>query len=396
MMDWSRTLQSFAFLLAPVLTFSLAITVAGWLGLDVSIRSDWFDTAHYLHIKNDGYLESWRTAFFPGFPFFWRALDVGVISIALVNALLWAVAMVFLRLSGTVQSTSLWLAALAPSALFFFIPYSESLFLFACVPVVIGLQRRTYALTIVGVLLAALIRPTAAVLIPALFFARWYRDKQLKKAFVATLPEAFAGLIAVAGVFTVHFRATGEWFTFFTAQRAWGNGVGFPDLPLSTYGGDIIMLLDGAALFVGLSAGVTVLRQAFGRRRLRSEHVFGMTALAVTALLILFSRGGGIFSINRFIFATLFFPLALDGWRRLRVYRIDLFGFIGAWLVFSLAIGSYMHIRALLVCLGTGALIALVFGALSNKNTRVLASFVLLAVSVFFICYFYLRGNWIG
>lgn len=391
-----KALRSFSFLIAPLLVFILSAVVASVFDIQAALRVDWFDTAQYLHLKKEGYSATWRTAFFPGFPLFWRALGLEVWGIALVNAGLWAVSMVFLRLSGAVQGVSLWLAALAPSMVFFFIPYSESLFLFATLPVVVGLQRKKRFITLCGVFLAALVRPTAAVLIPALFVARWYRDKSFKGAVTETLPEAVAGLVAVAAVFTVQYQSTGEWFTFFTAQRSWGNGFGLPELPLSTYGGDIIMLYDGAALFTGLAAGVTVVRQSLGRRRLHAVHVFGMTALAITALLILFSRGGGVFSLNRFIFATIFFPLALDGWRRLKVYRKDLFGFIGGWLFFSLAIGSYLHLRSFVVCMGTGALIALVFGALSNKNTRFIASLVLLAISVFFVTYYYFRGNWIG
>lgn len=389
-------LQTWAFLLPPVFILICTIVVALLYDLPLSLREQWFDTAQYLHIKEKGYTEAWRTAFFPAFPFFWRTLGVGLVGIALVNAALWAMSYLFLRRSGLVQGVSLWMAALVPSAVFFFLPYSESLFLFACVPVVVGLHRRKYGLTVIGVLLAAMVRPTAAVLIPALFIARWYRERHFKEALLATLPEALTGLFSVGLVFLVHWRATGEWFSFLTAQRGWGNGFGLPELPLSTYGGDIIMLYDGAALFTGIAAGVTVIRQALGRRRLRVEHVFGMTALAVTALLILFSRGGGIFSLNRFMFATLFFPLAVEGWRRLKVFRSDLIWFLGGWILFSLFIGSYLHIRAFIACTVTETLIALFFTSLTNRNTRLIMSALLVALSTFFVCYFYLRGNWIG
>lgn len=389
-------MQSWAFILPPVLILLLSAVAGKVFDLPLELRDDWFDSGQYLHLKEAGYTEQWRTAFFPAFPFFWRALGVGTAGMALVNGLLWAVSFLFLRWSGLVQGVSLWLAAMVPSVIFFFLPYSESLFLFACVPVAVGLQRRKYTLSILGTLLASMVRPTAAVLVPALFAARCYRERNVQRAFIATLPEAFSALLGLGLVFLVHWRATGEWFSFLSAQREWGNGFGLPELPLSTYGGDIIMLFDGAALFTGLAAGITALRQAYGRRKLRTEHIFGMTALAVTALLILFSRGGGIFSLNRFIFATAFFPLALDGWRRLKVYRIDLYGFIGGWLLFSLFIGSFLHVRAFMACLVTGAFIALFFSALTNSNTRTLASVLLILLSTFFVCFFYLRSYWIA
>lgn len=391
-----QPLERWAFLLPPVFILLFSGITALILDLPFTLREFWFDSGQYLHLKEVGYTELWRTAFFPAFPFIWRAVGVGAVGIAVINGLLWSLSFLFLRWSGLVQGKSLWLAALVPSVIFFFLPYSESLFLFACVPVAVGLQRRKYGLTVIGILLASLVRPTAAVIIPALLIARWYRERDFKQALLATLPETFTALFGLGVVFLVHWRATGEWFSFLTAQRGWGNGFGLPELPLSTYGGDLIMLYDGAALFTGLAAGITVIRQAVGRRRLRTEHVFGMTALAVTALLILFSRGGGIFSLNRFVFATAFFPLALDGWRRLKVFRSDLFWFIGGWLFFSLFIGSYLHIKAFVACLVTGVLIALVFAALTNKNTRTVVSILLAVISTFFVCYFYLRGNWIG
>ena len=122
-------------------------------------------------------------------------------------------------------------------------------------------------------------------------------------------------------------------------------------------------------------------------------HYFGFAGLFFTALLVIFIRGGGIFSLNRFILATAFFPIALDGWSRLKVFRKDILIFCLGWILTSLTVGSYLHFQAILIWLLMEGIVAAVFVSLSNRNVRTITVIGLILFTTFWLIHFCVEGE---
>lgn len=389
--------QTIALLLWPLGLFGLS---AGWSLIEhgsFTIAVDYFDTAHYHAIAASGYAVPTDAAFFPAFPYIWRWLAFPAWAMGLVNLLIWLVGLGFISMAYHVQRRAIVMAALVPQVLFFAIPYSESLFFLAGVCIVAGLARQQRGLIYAGIFFAALVRPTAAVLIPALFIARLLSGVKWRQSVKISLIEAFVGLAGVCTVFGIQYLDTGNWGSFFAAQATWGNQLGWPRLPFQSWGGDLITLIDAMALFVGLLAGRTLWRtRRGGIAQLHVVERFGLAGLFITALLVLFTRGGDLFSLNRFIFATIFFPLALSAWSRIAFRVKELFVIWLVWGIFSLSIRSYVHIEYFLMCMGTGALIMLVLYALRHKSLRTVTYLILLVASAALFVYYYQAGRWIA
>lgn len=390
--------RSNAIFFIPLLLIAVSALTAYALGVPFEVSPTYFDTGWYTAIKTIGYQSPQSPAFFPGFPYLWKALHLGPLGMAVFNGCLWLLGVHLLKRSKAIAWESLLFSMLIPVSVFFLIPYSESLFFVSVVLVIIGLQRDDVRLTVLGILVSALIRPTAAVIIPSLFIARLITTKAFVPSLKKGLIEGVAGLIGVAIVFSIQSLDTGKWLSFFEAQQAWGNAVTTPSWVLKTWGGHVITQLDGSALFVGIMSLFLVIRAAKRKVTLNALQLFGLSGIALTCLLVMFTRSGYVFSLNRFVYATAFFPLAIDAFRSIEIKRKEWKWVILAWLVFSTYLSSYLHILSFLTCSFTGGVIILNAYALqrSDWKLKALSAFILVALSVYFITNFYLRGNWIA
>lgn len=392
-----KAINRVAYLLWPLGVLVLAAAWAYVLYGDLSVSGDWFDTAHYAAIAKNGYAEKHHTAFFPAFPYFWGVLSVNPFWMAFINAFLWMATLVWLDIQCGVRRRALVIASVVPQVLFFAIPYSESLFFVACAVVVTGLYRKEVLWTAIGVFLAATVRPTAVVIIPALFAARWFSGDKLKTLGYKALIESMAGVLGVTVVFYLQQQYTGDWFSFFKAQSGWGNGFGWPRLPFSSWGGDVITMIDAMALFVGIFAGRTLWHtRRGGLSKVSPVERFGLAGLFFTAMLILFTRGGEVFSLNRFMFAVIFFPLSLSAWSHTVFHKRELPLLFVAWVLFSFAFRSYVHITHFALYMAGGVTILLVIQALRSERLRWLTLLGLVVASAAMIVFFYERGRWIG
>ena len=117
----------------------------------------------------------------------------------------------------------------------------------------------------------------------------------------------------------IQFLDTGEWFKFFEAQKHWGNFLQIPRFPLTSWAGGFIVRLDGFAFLIGIILGGFLLGLIFKLKQFRntiipSEVIFSLAYLGGITLIVLLFRGGSLFSLNRFIFATPFIIVAFNFW----------------------------------------------------------------------------------
>lgn len=364
----------------------------------IVISSSYFDVEHYLEISKNGYSQPFLTAFFPGFPALLFLLQSNIIAASIVNYLIWVCSASLLLRHKLITSATSMMAAVVPSALFFYLPYSESLFYFAISLIAIGLKKDSDKWLIAGIILASISRPTAAVILPALILARHLKGYSLQSAIKRTLPEILIAALTVVCVFTFQSLFTGSFTSFFTAQAGWGNGVHLASLPLHSFGGNLIFFYDSAAMLVGFISLAVIVHLFRSKHPVSSPHAFGLSALAITALLILFSRGGGIFSLNRFIFATAFFPLALEIFRAVQISKKSILVALAAAIALGPIFAAHVHIKSALMYLLTLGLITAYFWFLRQKSTTVRTGFavMLIAIQAWFFVQYVLQGNWIA
>jgi len=310
-----------------------------------------FDAVHYAKIANSGY-QGFLQAFFPLFPMAWKALGTGAWGISLLNAILYLSALVWLArlLKPSRAAFIVWLVV--PSALFYFVPYTESFFFTSSVLLLFGVIRRLPWVTCVGLVLCGLTRPAFTVVVPALGLLSFLRHGFTATAFKEILLWIASASVSILLVSIIQNQSTGEWLGFINAQAGWNNSLRLPELPFTSWGGAPSVRLDAVALLFGtlslawLAVLIVVRRQPSPPPAL----IISLSYIAsITASVVAF-RGGELFSLNRFVFATPFALVVLSSASQLRetVSRAP------AWLIFIaiscffLIMGSYVHVQPFL------------------------------------------------
>jgi hypothetical protein len=194
-----------------------------------------WDGQHYLFLATEGYHAGQRSiTFFPLFPWLIRATaalpGVGPLSAALLLAnllsivaclLLWR--LFELRHPGSGADTLLLLLAF-PGALFFYFPYTESLFLFLAAATVLAVVQQRWLAAAVPALLLALTRPNGvliAVVLAHAAIARWREDRKLSLGPAIALAAPALGF----AVYLLFMRAaTGNPMAGFAMQDAYNAG----------------------------------------------------------------------------------------------------------------------------------------------------------------------------
>jgi len=203
------------------------------------------------------------TAFFPLYPLLIRLVSLAGLSIdaaallipnvAFLGALYYLYRLVRLDYPAAVATRALWLLALFPTAIVFFIPYTESLYVLLAVLTLWHLRRRQWLAAGIAGALGALTRQSGIVLaLP--YLVEWYASvdgrwsmvdgKTLSKESVSdaqflhrpstidhrlrTLAPAALMPLAVAAHLALLWRLTGRPTAFLAVQRAWHRHLDWP------------------------------------------------------------------------------------------------------------------------------------------------------------------------
>jgi hypothetical protein len=365
-----------------------------------------FDAEHYQSIANNGYVH-FRQAFFPLFPLVWRWLHLTPISASVLNIICYFVGVTWLSWTLGVRLNTLVIFLALPSALFFYVPYTESFyFLFATI-LLVGLYNNKWWIVLCGLFLCTLTRPAFTTLLPALLLAVGLNEGRamtfVQKALSALVITA-CGLILVIMVQSYY---TGELFGFYTAQQSWGNKPILPAFPLSSWGGNDVVRLDATALLIGILCGIFLIYYILHLNRntqctIRPELTVSISAIFFITVLPFFLHGGELFSLNRFIFST---PFCL-----VLIHHISAIFYIRSWahsailifalIVFFLLFGSFVHIQFFLSFVAVACfVIAVIYSLNSDKSPpkwfSVITWIVMVVIQLYFTLKF-LDGGWVA
>jgi hypothetical protein len=190
-----------------------------------------WDAQHYLYLADEGYSRRrMPIAFFPLFPWLVRAVAIlpgvsplaaalAISNLASLSALVLLFALVRRRWPGA-QWPTLLLVAAFPGALFFHLPYTESVFLLLALLVFDGLDRRRYDMAAVAAFLLALTRPNGVLIGAVLLWdllVRWREGRPLRPLHFAAVVAPALGL---AFYFVMMQIVTGDAMAGIEMQRA--------------------------------------------------------------------------------------------------------------------------------------------------------------------------------
>jgi len=365
-----------------------------------------WDAELYADIVRDGYSRMY-TAFFPLFPMVWKITGLGSIGISLLNALLFIISLAWISVELKARLYHVLLVAATPTFIFFFIPYSESLFFLGSVMLLVGFLRKHQLLLLAGLLVCSFARPTASVFIPAIILTEWLCRENNRMALVIMAKQIVAVAIGLLLALFVHQWHTGDWFTFFEVQAEfWDNSLRIPSFPLRSWAGMKVTMLDGTALVVSIVCGLALLqklRPNFRNFKVTAPRylIFSLLYLLGIGLVVILFRGGELFSLNRFVFATAFFVVVAFYFLK-QAFSTKALYFPAVLFVYWLLFNSYVHIQTFLKYLLITLFISLpvlMQVRLKKKWINELATVLffagLAALQIYFFAR-YLNSEWVG
>ncbi len=395
---------SVGYLISVLLLFYFLACYFGYTDLVYSFDFKYFDSLHYGSIAKNGY-SGFLVAFFPAFPALWHVIGTSELGVCLINSILFVISYSYLCYAYSFSRYQQIAFLTIPSIVFCFLPYSESLFFFFSTMAIAFLKKNWFVPFCIALFFCSITRPISFVFIPAIFLTFLLSNDSIITRITKTTLSSFSILFGLILVFWIQKIQIGKWFTFFTEQEnGWGNKFQVPQFPLSSWAGDFIVLYDGLALWACLICGVAFMLLLINPNRnntsLDTVRLLCLSITAGTGILILFTRGGYLFSLNRFVFTSPFFIISLKYLSELRLNKnnIILIGF--SFLAFSLLLGSYLHIKGFIKYLLLSLWIALLLlsGLESNKFMQKIKYGCLapMVITQIYFIYRVLSLQWIG
>jgi hypothetical protein len=399
------TLKNFGLLLGYYLFQGLIFTIlfykASWFNSHSLLN---WDAQHYYKITTEGY-DYTRTAFFPLFPLIWKYSGLGLLAISVFNGLLFLGSFAWLSSLYKINWKLLLIIASVPSFIFFFVPYTESVFFAGSVLLLTGYKKADYRFVFVGLLVASFARPAASVFLPAIILLEILTRTSTTDAAKKISLSTAALVLGMVAAFAVHRYFTGNWLGFFEVQQnVWENRLQIPSLPLRSWAGIKIVILDGTALFVCLLSAWQLLKWFIPNLKsfkINQEKglVFSLFYLTGIGLLVLLYRDGSLFSLNRFSFATAFFVVVAGHFGHQKFENRALFWITGM-LVWWLLFNSYVHIATFSKHLLITAFLSLTVLAFqrSQRISAVAMPLLFIGFSLLqlYLLYRHLSNLWVG
>lgn len=356
-----------------VLVAQCVLHLGGGPGIGEKTLLRW-DAVHYNAIRDHGYPGE-SSAFFPLFPYLWKLLQVGSVGMSLVNAVVYFIASKVLVKRVGMDPRYQMAFSVLPSVFFLFTPYTEALFFASSSLFLIGIRKRSMYHAAIGLFLCSLTRPAFTALLPSAVLVAMLAHEPLRLRVLKSLVHLMASLTGLFFVAFIQFVQTGDPIGFYRAQGDYGNTITWPDLPLGSWGGGMIVRLDATVLLAGMACGVYAVVEVYRRMKRPEREASDLVLVsagyvACVSAIALFLRRGELYSLNRFVFATPFALVLLHGLIS-RIPKLSLRAWLLVWaaiIVYFLLFASYLHIRTFLLFAGVATIVAVGCYVLSGKT----------------------------
>ena len=296
-------------------------------------KFDRWDASIYRCIRDrmynldEGCYHNVRGAFFPLFPLLWRLSGLNNIGISILNYVfyLFSLALLFTHLSRCPKNNGLTFAVLLtfPTAVIFYMPYTEGLFMLMMTIMVLGLLQGRYLIYFIGALLMAMVRPATLFVLLALLAVKginYLRERDLSRFIMSLIRCAMPFFFGYLLTAVIQRYYSGSWTTFFDAQKLWHGGRLTPITKISDWSVEGFGMSSFAVFFVGLPACLYliyfIIKALRGKGRLPLDKremiwLLSLFYLAGIFLYILLTSGGNLHSFWRFTLASPPFFIAI-------------------------------------------------------------------------------------
>lgn len=299
------------------------------------------------------------------FPWVWKVLHVGIVGIAFVNLVFFALSITIITLLYPTSTANKILWVTTPSLYFMWVPYSEALFCLLSVISFYGIVKKNTWLTWFGLFSVSLCRATAVFLIPALLIMELLANNRKdvwRSVCNYLIHYALPTLFGSFAFILIQYAYTGQWFPYFKGQAKYlGHTFSWPELPFCDfYGGDRVTWLCALAMLPCVIAlGLLVVRcyKWLVSSEVYIDKVWSLTLayLPVILFTMVFCNpkwGYGktnLLGIHRYVFCSPYFFIFLYHTSFNRTYKLRHYLFLVLTCnIIWLSMGSYWHLHFLL------------------------------------------------
>ncbi len=311
-----------------------------------------WDTKWYHSIKEEGYQfyrdKQSNLAFFPLFSYMWRLFHVSIEVICFINAIIFGLTIWLFSKNFRVNKQKFWMLMSTPAFVFCFIPYSESLYMLGVTLLLIGISKQKLVWVFLACLVIGLTRSVVVFFIPAGVITVLYYFKAKRSVFKVVMVLFASTILSFVIVQIWQYLVTGEWFTFFKAQRHWEHYFRLPQHLITSWWRETLwedMRAMAIALCFAIIAVIYLWRK-FNKKiseDLSPEVLFSLLNIAAVGLFILLFQGGDFHSLNRYVFCAPFLWLVAINIRRLEVKLPIWFWYAMMGLLFLLCINGPLN-----------------------------------------------------
>lgn len=272
-----------------------------------------------------------RAAFFPLFPILWKITHCSPIGISLLNYLIFTISIamliiVLLKTTFVNQMIAYAVLITLPSTISYYIPYSESLFLFTMTLATIGLIKKKYWVFFIGCFLLAMVRPATAFVFIAILFTElliFISQRQFRLFLKEIITKSLPFILGYFCTFFIQYLYSGSWTAFFDARKHWNPTVSFSsfsDWSVEGFGLSVFAIFFlcipaiGFLLSLFLHKWKSNISEFFGKLKNYNHEYLFLVSIVYSIGIFLFSlinQGLDFHSFSRYILSSPPFYIAL-------------------------------------------------------------------------------------
>lgn len=361
-----------------------------------------------------------NAGFFPFFSFIWYILGLSGFGISLLNLAFFIGGLWYLVKHFQPSMQQLLLVISLPSMFFLYVPYSEALYFVFSSLLLVGLQKKSNYLILLGVFFASLTRPTFLFFVPAFavlfLFEIWsvqialYWKISKKYLFYYILPA----IVAIILITIIQYMQTGVWFAYFKAQSGvWLRAFRLPTLPFGSTASWSLLWIEAISFWMGTFATILIAYFSYTRLIKRVKlpvlapaFLFSLVYLMMAFLSIVFFNPTWeinrtvLNGINRYMFVNPFLLVVLwqiGQYLSIR-YKDLIYLLLASFLLWLLMSYYYLHIGTLLYFLAITVYILLYVLFIKHKKNLplIIALLVINCVGQVYLLHRFLGGEWVS
>ncbi len=285
-----------------------------------------WDGSHYDWIKNTYYEREKDFAYYPLFPFFWKATGLSTLGISILNIFLFSFGMLFMLkvFKDKLSVRGLFLLLCVPYMVIFMMPYSEALYFIFIAIGLFGIVRDRYWMYFIGFLFASMTKSSSLLFLILFFFLEgsyWLSHRDIVlflKRFLKAIFPVVLGMLLV--MIVQYLMGAPSFFQSIISQRYWGKYLSLPELPFSFWSNEGRSITVPFLCLYFIPMLVVLGREFVLSLRKKQDYIFDkwkyvrlicIIFLVGNVFTALFTQHGGLYSLARYLLATPFFVFLL-------------------------------------------------------------------------------------